>query len=98
MYSGFGRIFILLLSNEDQKMPVINFSIRQSDIIEMVYYRKKIINNSKVLFYRCTFSDKTTLASNIYIANITNFQVFAKTLHFLLGVLHFHVSKCPVLH
>jgi len=41
MYSGFGRIFILILSNEYQKMPMINFSLNKYDVIEMVYYRKK---------------------------------------------------------
>lgn len=41
MYSGFGRIFILILSNEYQKMPMINFSLNKYDVIEMVYYRKQ---------------------------------------------------------
>lgn len=41
MYSGFGRIFILILSNEYQKMPMINFSLNKYDVIEMAYYRKK---------------------------------------------------------
>lgn len=47
MYSGFGRIFTLILSNEYQKMPMINFSLNKYDVIEMAYYRKKQTNKKK---------------------------------------------------